>query len=67
MAVQTIGDINISIYNILGQKVMTVVNQVQAEGFYMAQFNASSLSSGVYFYTLTSGNYLQTKKMLLLK
>ncbi len=55
------------IYNILGKEVATLVNQKQKPGKYLINFNATNLSSGIYFYKLQSGKYIQTKKMLLLK
>ncbi len=58
---------SLQIYNVLGEKVTTLVNEKQAPGNYAVQFNASNLSSGVYFYTLRVGNFTATKKMVLLK
>lgn len=56
------------VYNILGQVVATLVNGTQAPGFKEAKFDGSSLSSGVYIYTLTVGNsFFSKKKMMLLK
>ncbi len=57
----------IKIYNLLGQEVMTLVNQVQNSGSYSVTFDASHLTSGVYMYQLQSGNASITKKMMLLK
>jgi hypothetical protein len=61
------GLVNLTVYNILGQKVAELVNKVQATGKYEVQFNADRLSSGVYFYKLSAGSYTNTKKMILLK
>lgn len=58
---------NLTIYNILGQPVATLVNQELPYGTYEYDFNASQLPSGNYFYTLISGNCKITKKMILLK
>jgi hypothetical protein len=61
-------NVTISIYNSLGQLVKTLVNnELKAPGNYRYSFNASKLSSGVYFYQLKTGNFVQTNKMLLLK
>jgi len=57
----------LKIFNILGQEVRTLVNQNESAGTYNVSFNASGLSSGIYFYTLTAGNFYQVKKMLLLR
>ena len=66
-SIQKEGNVELEIFNILGQKVSTLVDQVQAAGRYKVSFNANVLSSGVYFYSLRTGNFIQIKKMLLLK
>ncbi len=58
---------SLRIYNVLGEEVATLVNEKQAPGNYSVQFDASNLSSGVYFYKLQYGNFVATKKMILLK
>ncbi|KUG25524.1 hypothetical protein ASZ90_004653 [hydrocarbon metagenome] len=55
------------VYDILGREVKTLVNEVKAPGTYEITFDASQLASGVYFYRFTSGNLVQTKKMILLR
>ena len=57
----------LKVYNLLGQEVATLVNQQLASGTYTYQFDASKLSSGVYLYKISAGNYFFTKKMTLLK
>lgn len=57
----------LKIYNILGQEVQTLVNEVQHPGMYQTTFDASRLASGVYFYRLTAGDYVEVKKMMFLK
>ena len=59
--------VEISVFNALGQKVTTLVNEVQEAGYYTVTLNASNLSSGVYFYNIKSGDFSLTKKMLLMK
>jgi len=59
--------VTLNIYNILGEKVATLVNEVQQPGYYKIEFNASYLTSGIYFYRLQAGSFIETKKMLLLK
>jgi hypothetical protein len=61
------GLVSLKVYNVLGQEVVTLVNEVQAAGNYTASFNAASLSSGVYFYKIESGSFTSVKKMMLLK
>ena len=59
--------VSLRIYNILGQEVVTLVNQRQVAGNYIATFDASKFASGVYFYRLNAGSFSQVRKMLLLK
>lgn len=61
------GLVTLNIYNILGEKIATLVNDVKSAGSHSVEFNASSLSSGVYIYRISSGNFTQTMKMNLLK
>ena len=61
------GYVTLKVYNVLGQEVATLVDGVKAAQTYNVKFDASSLSTGVYFYTLRSGDQSITKKMLLLK
>ncbi len=58
---------SLQIYNVLGEEIATLVNEKQSPGNYTVQFNASNLPSGVYFYTLRVGDFVVTKKMILLK
>ena len=60
-------DVNLKIYDILGRGVETLVNQKQSAGKYGVRFDASRLSSGVYFYRIVADNYVATRKMALLK
>ncbi len=55
------------VFDVLGNEVATLVNEFRTAGNHQINFNASNFSSGIYFYQLRSGNYLETKKMLLLK
>ncbi|MFA6469222.1 MAG: T9SS type A sorting domain-containing protein [Bacteroidota bacterium] len=60
-------DVTLKVYSILGKEVATVVNEPLTAGDYTTSFDARTLASGMYFYTITAGNSAQTKKMLLLK
>ncbi len=60
-------DVKLSIFNILGQEVATVVNTSLTAGEHTYNFDASNLSSGVYFYRLTADKFTSTKKMMLMK
>jgi photosystem II stability/assembly factor-like uncharacterized protein len=59
--------VSLKVYDVLGREVKALVNERQNAGNHSATFNASNLSSGVYFYRLQAGTYSQTKKLLLLK
>ena len=61
------GIVTLKIYDVLGRVVETLVNQYQVKGKYDINFNASVLSSGIYFYQLSAGNFNSTRKMILLK
>jgi len=58
---------SLKVYDILGNEVATLVNEEKPTGSYEINFNASSLSSGTYFYKLQAGSFIETKKMILLK
>ncbi len=59
--------VKLIVFNSIGQEVAVLVNESQQPGVYTVNFDASSLSSGVYFYKLTAGDFISTRKMLLLK
>ncbi len=59
--------VNLDIYDMLGRKIKTLVSEHQNTGLHSVTFNASNLSSGVYFYRLTAGSFLETKKLMLLR
>jgi len=66
-SIPKLAKVNLAVYNVLGQKVQTLVDHKKAAGPHEVTFDASKLSSGVYFFTLESGDFKQTKKMMLLK
>ncbi|MCP5063005.1 MAG: cellulase family glycosylhydrolase [Ignavibacteriae bacterium] len=57
----------LKIYDILGNEIAVLVNEKQSPGNYSVNFDASNLSSGIYFYELRSSNFIQSKKMILLR
>ncbi len=59
--------VSLKVYDILGREVATLINEKQSSGTHSITFNASSLSSGVYFYRLTSGAVIEMKKMQLIR
>lgn len=66
-AVAKTGMVTLKVYDISGREVARLVNEELNAGTYNVDFNASHLSSGIYFYELTSGNFTGTKKMVLIK
>lgn len=59
--------VELSIYDILGKRVMNLINEEKPAGEYLIDFNARSLASGVYYYQIKTAKYTSTKKMLLIK
>jgi hypothetical protein len=59
--------VSLKVYNLLGQEVRTLVNESKPAGAYTVHFNGDGIASGVYFYRLRAGSYVQTKKFLLLR
>ena len=58
---------SIKIYDALGNEVSSLVNETKSPGTYEVEFNATDLSSGIYYYTLQAGSFIQTRKMVLLR
>ena len=61
------GLVILKIYDVVGREVVVLVDEEKPVGTYEAEFNASNLSSGIYFYSISAGSFHQTKKMILLK
>ena len=59
--------VSVTIYDLLGRKIKELVNEQQLSGIYSVSFDAEKLPSGIYFYTLTAGNFVDSKKMVVLK
>jgi hypothetical protein len=59
--------VTLKVYDVLGSEVITLVNEEKLIGSYEVEWNATALPSGIYFYRLNAGNYIETKKMILLK
>ncbi len=66
-AIPITGKVMLEIYNLLGQKVSTIINNDLTAGYHSVNFNGSNLASGVYIYRLQAGNFRQAKKMILEK
>lgn len=63
----TKSNVNLSIYNALGQKVEELINSSLSAGFHQVDFNADHLSSGIYFYQIVADRFIEAKKMMLIK
>ncbi|TFG90485.1 MAG: T9SS type A sorting domain-containing protein, partial [Candidatus Atribacteria bacterium] len=59
--------VTLKILNLLGKEVTSLIDEYKPAGVYETEFNASNLPSGVYFYRLQAGPFVQTRKMILLK
>jgi hypothetical protein len=57
----------LKVFDVLGREVATLVNEPKAPGKHTREFDASSLASGMYFYRLTAGRFIATKRMVVLK
>jgi hypothetical protein len=66
-SIPAITNVTIRVYDILGNEIATLVNESKEPGNYKVNFDASELSSGVYFYKLQAGSFIQTKKLILVK
>jgi hypothetical protein len=59
--------VSLTLFNLLGEEITSLVNEDKSAGNYSVEFNAVNLPSGVYFYRLIAGDFTSTKKMVLLK
>jgi hypothetical protein len=61
------GNVKLAVYDISGKEVAVLLNEFKQAGSYTFNFNGSKLSSGVYFYRIISENFIETKRMILVK
>ncbi len=66
-SISSASNVSLKVYDAMGREVSTLVNEFKNTGNYSYEFNASDFASGIYYYTLTAGNFTQTKKLTLLK
>jgi hypothetical protein len=66
-SIPELSDVTVKVFNVLGQEVALLVNEVQSPGVYKVNFNASNLSTGVYMYRIQAGDFVAVKKMMLIK
>jgi hypothetical protein len=62
-----VSEVNLKIYDLLGREVAILVDEVKPAGTYSVRWEASHFSSGVYFYRLQAGHFVDTKKLVLIK
>ena len=65
--IATDGNVSVVLFDMSGREVAKLVNDFKPAGYYTVSFNASNLSSGMYFYRISASNFSQTKKMVLVK
>ncbi len=65
--ISDLGFVSLKVFDILGKEVKTLVNEIKQPGIYKVVFDGSDLSSGIYFYKIEAGSFIQTKRMILLK
>ncbi|MBK6539026.1 MAG: T9SS type A sorting domain-containing protein [Ignavibacteria bacterium] len=61
------GKVNVTVFDLTGKEIVTLINDVKTAGYYTIDFNASNCPSGIYFYRIIAGNFTATKKMTLIK
>ena len=59
--------VTLKVYDVLGSEIATLVNEEKSVGGYEVEFDATTLPSGIYFYRLQAGDFIETKKMVLMK
>ncbi|MBK7160478.1 MAG: T9SS type A sorting domain-containing protein [Ignavibacteria bacterium] len=62
-----LGFVSLKVFDVLGKEVVTLVNEKLSPGVYESKFDGSSLSSGIYFYKLEAGDFIETKRMILIR
>jgi len=66
-SIPVISFVTIIVYDVLGNEIATLVNEEQPAGIYEVELDATSLPSGIYFYSIQAGSFVETKKMVLMK
>jgi len=61
------GNVEIKLYDVLGKEIISLINEYKQAGYYSINFNASTLPSGIYFYRIKAGDFINTKKLILIK
>lgn len=66
-SITKVSQVYLKIFNTLGEELETLINEEKPGGVYEVKWNAAELPSGVYFYRLQAGDFVQTRKMILIK
>lgn len=66
-ALKEAGEVKLTVYDVMGNEITTLVNEYRPAGVYEAEFDASRIASGVYFYGISAGNFREMRKLILLK
>jgi len=61
------GLVTLKVFDVLGNEIRTLIIEEKDSGYYQVEFNSDGLSSGIYFYQLEAGSFIETKKMVLMK
>ena len=67
LSIPELGFVTLKIYDLLGRELVTLVNEIKEPGYYKVKFDAGNLSSGVYFYRMTAGDFVAVKRFIILK
>jgi hypothetical protein len=59
--------VEVKVFDVLGREIVTLINEEQASGIHEVEFNGTELASGLYIYKIQGGDFVETKKMILLK
>ncbi|HMS35036.1 MAG TPA: PQQ-dependent sugar dehydrogenase [Ignavibacteria bacterium] len=65
--ISKLGYVSLKVFDVLGNEIKTLINEIKPAGYYDAEFNGSNLPSGIYYYRIEAGEFIETRKMILLK
>ena len=65
--ISNLGFVSLKVYDVLGNEVITLVNEIKTAGYYEVDFDGSNLPSGIYYYKLEADSFSQVRKMMLVK
>ncbi len=65
--ISNLGFVSLKVYDVLGNEIKTLVNEIKPAGYYEVEFNGSNLPSGIYYYRIKAGSFSQVRKMMLVK